>query len=164
MPRNPLRVLLIIFSCYSSIQYFSWVLSVSIIYFKIVLFSLHAICLCAIFTNLVEFSIAILEPSIITIIISCKFFRPASADGLSLEFEGQHVSSSFQDSPQYSGRSQKCNSFDGHLIYNSPIPFSKPFGGVPSAPITIGITVTLMFRGVFIRRQGLSTCLSFGFL
>ena len=43
---------------------------------------------------------------IIIIIFSLEFFISALADGLSLEFEWQQVSSSHQDSSQYSGRSQ----------------------------------------------------------
>ena len=43
---------------------------------------------------------------IITIIYSLEFFTSALADGFSLEFEWQQVSSSLQDSSQYSGRSQ----------------------------------------------------------
>ena len=35
-----------------------------------------------------------------------EFFTSALADGLSLEFEWQQVSSKLQDSSQYSGRSQ----------------------------------------------------------
>ena len=35
-----------------------------------------------------------------------EFFASVLADGLSLEFEGQQVSSSLQDSSQYSGHSQ----------------------------------------------------------
>ena len=34
------------------------------------------------------------------------------ADGLSLEFEWQEISSSLQDSSKYSGRSQQCCSLD----------------------------------------------------
>ena len=37
---------------------------------------------------------------------------PALADGFSLEFEWQQVSSSLQDSSQYSGRSQQCCCLD----------------------------------------------------
>ena len=40
------------------------------------------------------------------IIYSLEFFTSALANGLSLEFQWQQVSSSFQDSSQYSGRSQ----------------------------------------------------------
>ena len=43
---------------------------------------------------------------IIIIIILWEFFTPALAKGFSLEFEWQQVSSSLQDSSQYSGRSQ----------------------------------------------------------
>ena len=43
---------------------------------------------------------------IIIIIYSLEFFTSTLADGLSLEFEWQQVSSSLQDSPQYSSRSQ----------------------------------------------------------
>ena len=43
---------------------------------------------------------------IIIIIYSWEFFTSALADGLSLEFEWQQVSSSLQDSSQYSGRFQ----------------------------------------------------------
>ena len=41
------------------------------------------------------------------------FFTPAFADGFSLEFELQHISSSLQDSSLYSGRSQKRCIFVG---------------------------------------------------
>ena len=43
---------------------------------------------------------------IIIIIYSLEFFTSALADGLSLEIEWQQVSSSLQDSSQYSGRFQ----------------------------------------------------------
>ena len=43
---------------------------------------------------------------IIIIIYSLEFFTPANVDGLSLEIEKQQVSSSLQDSSQYSGRLQ----------------------------------------------------------
>ena len=43
---------------------------------------------------------------IIIIIYSLEFFTSVLADGFSLEFERQQVSSSLQDSSQYSGRSQ----------------------------------------------------------
>ena len=44
---------------------------------------------------------------IIIIITSWEFFTSALADGLSVEFEWQQVSSSLQDSSQYSSRSKK---------------------------------------------------------
>ena len=43
---------------------------------------------------------------IIIIIIYSDFFISVLADGLSLEFQWQQVSSSLQDASQYSGRSQ----------------------------------------------------------
>ena len=43
---------------------------------------------------------------IIFIFYRLEFFSSALADGLSLEFERQQVSSSLQDYTQYSGRSQ----------------------------------------------------------
>ena len=42
-----------------------------------------------------------------------EFFTSALADGLSLEFERQQVTSNLQDSSQYSGRYQQCCSSDG---------------------------------------------------
>ena len=51
-----------------------------------------------------DFSVIIIIIIIITFLFS-KFFKPALADGFSLEFEWQQVSSSLQDSSQYSGRS-----------------------------------------------------------
>ena len=54
-----------------------------------------------------DFIISIIRIHIIVIIIySLEFFTSAIADGLSLEFEWQQVSSSLQDTSQYSGRSQ----------------------------------------------------------
>ena len=44
--------------------------------------------------------------AIIIIITPWEFFMSALADGLSLVFKLQQVSSSLQDSSQYSGRSQ----------------------------------------------------------
>ena len=41
-----------------------------------------------------------------------KLFISALADGLSLEFEWQQVSSSLQESFQYSSRSHKCSNLD----------------------------------------------------
>ena len=41
-----------------------------------------------------------------------EFFTSALADGFLLKFEWQQISSSFQDTSQYSGRSQQCYSLD----------------------------------------------------
>ena len=43
-------------------------------------------------------------------------FTPAPTDGFSLEFEGEQVSSSLQDSSHYTGRSLKWFSLDGHHL------------------------------------------------
>ena len=43
---------------------------------------------------------------IIIILLLCEFFTPALANGFLFEFEWHQVSSSLQDSSQYSGRSQ----------------------------------------------------------
>ena len=50
---------------------------------------------------------------IIIIIYSLEFFTSVLADGFSLESEWQQVSSSLQDSSQYSGRLQLFSSLDG---------------------------------------------------
>ena len=52
-----------------------------------------------------------------------EFFTSALADSLSLEFVWQQVSSSLQDSSQYSGRSQQCCSLDAaRLLLQLPSP------------------------------------------
>ena len=50
--------------------------------------------------------------SLILLLLLLEFIT-ALADGILLEFEWQQVSSSPQDSSQYSGRSQQCCSLDG---------------------------------------------------
>ena len=54
----------------------------------------------------------------------------------------------------------------GSLISNSSSFLTKTQGIVPSAPITIGVTVTFIFHGFFflVLRQNLSICLFFRFL
>ena len=54
----------------------------------------------------------------IIILLFWEFFTPTFADGFPRESEWQQVSSSLQDSSQYSGRSQKYCSLDG-LHYSS---------------------------------------------
>ena len=83
---------------------------------------------------------------IITIWLFWEFITPALADGYCpLETEWQQVSSSLQDSSQYSSRSQQCCSLNG-LISNSASPFTNPLVTIPSALFTIGITDTFMFH------------------
>ena len=56
------------------------------------------------FKFLAQFPVDHFAHIIITTLL--EFFTSALADGFSLEFEWQQVSSSFQDSSQYSGRFQ----------------------------------------------------------
>ena len=59
--------------------------------------------------------------------VLCEFFTSVLADGLSLEFEWQQVSSGLQDSSQYSGWSQQCCSLvklDSSLDFQY---FQSPF-------------------------------------
>ena len=52
------------------------------------------------------------KSTIIIIITSLEFFTSVLANGFSLEFEWEQVSSSHQDSSQYSGRPQLCRRLD----------------------------------------------------
>ena len=67
----------------------------------------------------VAFAFYMFDRFVIFIIIFAhwEFFTSVLVDGFSLEFGLQQVSSSLQDSSQYSGRSQKCSSLDG--LYSS---------------------------------------------
>ena len=49
---------------------------------------------------------------LLLLLLLLEFFTPALADDLSQEIEWQQVSSSLQDSSQYSGRSQQCCHLD----------------------------------------------------
>ena len=84
-----------------------------------------------------------LRKSFIIIFPFGEFFTQALADGFSHESEWQQVSSSLQNSSQYSSQSQQCYSLDG--LHSSFSTSTNPFVTVPSAPIIIGITVTLPF-------------------
>ena len=71
------------------------------------------------------------------------FFTSVLANGFSLEFEWQQISSSLfslQDSSQ---------NYDS-LISNSSSPFTNYFEVFPTAPITISVTVTFMFHFFFL--------------
>ena len=50
--------------------------------------------------------------SLLLLFTPLEFFTSVLADGFSLEFEWQQVSSSLQDSSQYSGRPQQCCRLD----------------------------------------------------
>ena len=60
----------------------------------------------------------------IIILLIWEFFTLALADSLPLELEWQKVSSSLQDTSQYSGRCQLCCSLDSPLVLLFP---SSPF-------------------------------------
>ena len=83
------------------------------------------------------------------IILLCwEFFTPVIADGFSLEFEWQQVSSSLRDT--FSVFWPLFNAVDWLvstclLISKSSSSFTNLLGIVPSAPIIIDITVTFMF-------------------
>ena len=67
-----------------------------------------------------------INPMTLFFVLFWEFFTPASADGFSLEFEWQQVSSSLQDSSQYSGR---CLLFTPLKFFTSVLPdgFSLQF-------------------------------------
>ena len=80
-----------------------------------------------------------------------EFLALVLANELSLEIEWQPVSSIYQLSSQYSGRSQQCwrVSFTP-LIYESSSLFINPLMTVPKAPIMIGIIVIFMLHNLFV--------------
>ena len=87
-----------------------------------------------------------------------------SVDGFPLEFDWQQISSSLQDSSQYSCQSQQYCSLDG-LHSSSYFLLSLYLVTVSSAPIAIGFTVTFMFHSFFlVLWQDLGTDISFRFL
>ena len=73
---------------------------------------------------------------------SCNFFTSVLADGFSLESEWQQVFASFQDSYQYSSRSQQC--WDAPITSSFRL-FNEALGAVRRAPFTT-ITITFMFH------------------
>ena len=85
-------------------------------------------------------------------VVYSEFFTSALADGLSLEFERQQVSSSLHDSSQYSSCSQNAVVL---MVFTRPptskpsSPFNNPLVSLPKAPITTGIIVTVMFHSFF---------------
>ena len=67
------------------------------------------VAVCLLFTEKETASLFVQTLSLLLLLLlstPCEFFISVLADGLSLEFEWQQVSSSLQDSSQYSGRSQ----------------------------------------------------------
>ena len=74
------------------------------------------------------------DSQLLLLLLFLECFTPWLPDGFSLEFQWQHVSSSFQDSSQYSGRSN---------------PYNNPLVTASRASITIVIIVTSMFYSFF---------------
>ena len=72
-----------------------------------------------------------------------ELFTLALADGVSLESEGQQVSSGSQNSAQYSKR------FYLNFDINTSSPFSEPMETVPREPIIIDINDTPMLHRCF---------------
>ena len=102
---------------------------------------------------------------IIIIIVSCEFFTPALADGLSIESErGKFLPVS---RTQLSILADLSNTIvwmvsAGPPISNSSSPITNPLETGPWGPITASITVTLMFHSFFSALwQGHRTCLFF---
>ena len=95
-----------------------------------------------------------------------EFFTSALADGLSLEFEWQQVSSSLLDYSLYSGQSQNCSSLVSTrpVISKSFSPRTNPSVTVLRAPITIGIIVTFMFYVSFSIPKQTPVSFSFNFI
>ena len=92
-----------------------------------------------------------------------EFFISANADGFPLEFEWQQISSSLQDSSQYSGWSQQCSSLDSlhpSRYFQVLLSLYQSFGDLPRAPITIAIIVTFMFHCFFFNSRARSRYLS----
>ena len=88
------------------------------------------------------------------------------ADGFSLEFEWQQVSSSLHDSSQDSGRSKQCCLWIVSTrppISNSSRPFNNPLVIAPNAPITIGTIISFMFHSFFNSLASRGTYPSFHF-
>ena len=78
-----------------------------------------------------------------------EFFSSVLADGLSLEFERQQISSSLQDFSQYSCRSPQYCSLDclhSSSYFQVPKSFYQTLVSVPRPTMTIGIAVTFMFH------------------
>ena len=85
-------------------------------------------------------------------ITRCEFCSPPLADGLPLEFELLQVSSGLKDSSNILADLNNAIVWmvPARLpIFNSSSLLTKPSLIAPSAPTTIGISVTFMFRSFF---------------
>ena len=80
-----------------------------------------------------------------------EFLTSALADGLSLEFEWQQISSSHHNSSQPELTNAVVWIFSSRpLIFKSTSSFSKLLVTVPRVPITTRITVTFMFHSFYL--------------
>ena len=103
---------------------------------------------------------------VIIILLFWEFFAPALADGFSQEFEWQQVSKTLLSILAYLNNVLWMVSTHP-LISRPSCPLINPLVSVPSAPITIGITVSFfMFHSYsfLVLWQGRSTNLLFRFL
>ena len=108
---------------------------------------------------------------IIIIIIIIFFLTPLFADGLSLESEGQQVSSCLYDSFQYSGQPQQCCGQKGHDSSDDSKFLQSPFqvsGDRSKCVNPLGITLASFSTIFFVLWQDVCTCLylifSFSFI
>ena len=90
-----------------------------------------------------------LQLLLLSFVLFWMFFPPALADGFSLEFEWQQVSSSFQDYSQYSGCSVVGMVSTRPVISKSSSSCSDHLVTVPREPITIGSIAIFMFHSFF---------------
>ena len=90
--------------------------------------------------------------SYLLFILLWEFFTPALADGFYWSLNDNHshqVSQTFLSIPADLNNAEDWIISTCPLISKSSSPFINPLGIVPSAPITIGITVTFMFHSCF---------------
>ena len=91
-----------------------WPHSLHLLFCRVLsIFALILLVLIALFcAAILRDSVSLLKFPFIIIIYSLEFFTSALADGLSLKSEWYQVSSSLQDSSQYSGNLQQCCRLD----------------------------------------------------
>ena len=95
------------------------------------------------------FVLFILCFNLFIIFSSGEFFTPILTIGFFLKSEWQQVSSSLQDTSLYSSWSLQRSGLDG-LDSSNLLFFQFPFlETIPSAPTTIGVTITLTFHCLF---------------
>ena len=86
------------------------------------------------------------------ILLFWEFFPPVLVDGFPLESEWQQISSSLQNSTEYSGWSHQCCSLDSLYscsYFQVPQSLYQSLVTVPSMPISVGIIVIFRFHSFF---------------